>query len=71
MLAIARRVYIWKVSPQLSRSATCQIKYECDSKNQNVLVQNKKILIEKLANGALVTPTTMKNHAKKHLADDW
>ena len=48
-LATEYHVYIWQVSP---------VKYECDSWNlTGAFARSKILLTEKLANGALVTPT--------------
>ena len=59
MLAIVYNVYIWQVSPQLSCHATCQIwMWWCDAKNPTGIFAGSKILLmEKLTNRALVTPT--------------
>ena len=55
-LAIEYRVYIWQVSPQLSCGDTCQILMWFRESNR-YFCKIEILLTEKLANGALVTPT--------------
>ena len=56
MLAIEYHVYIWQVSPQLSCSDTCQI-WMWFKESNRYFCKIKILLTEKLANGALITPT--------------
>ena len=55
-LAIEYHVYIWQVSPQLSCCDTCQI-WMWFRESNRYFARSKILLTEKLANGALVTPT--------------
>ena len=60
-LAFECHVYIWHVSPQLSCGDTCQIWTWLKEFNE-YFCKIKIVLTEKLANGALVTPTQDLHH---------
>ena len=59
MLDIEHHVNIWQVSPQISSGNTCQIWMRFNESNlKGTYVRLKMFLMERLTNGALVTPTT-------------
>ena len=63
-LAIEYRVYIWQVSPQLSCGDTCQI-WMWFRESNRYFCKIENLLTEKLANGALVTPTPGRTYSGK------
>ena len=66
MLGIEHHVYIWQVSPQLSCGDTCQI-WMWFKEYMRYFCKIKKILfMEKLTNGASVTPTPATHKADRH-----
>ena len=56
MVAMEYNVNIWHVSPQHSCGDTCQIWMWCEESNR-YFARSKILLMEKLTNRALVTPT--------------